>query len=94
MEPVAQLTDFYETIAGDARIGIAHISLYTALLHELCLAPGIVQLNVDRDKLISKVKMSRKTYNKCLKELNEYGYIRYEPSLNPFKKSKVHLNKL
>ena len=38
-------------------------------------------------------RISRKTYNKCMKELQEYGYIRYKPSSNPQVGSKVQLKK-
>jgi len=31
------------------------------------------------------------TYHKCIKQLQEFGYIVYEPSFNPYKGSLVHL---
>jgi len=34
---------------------------------------------------------SANTYSKCLKQLHEWGYIKYSPSNNPMKGSKVHL---
>jgi len=30
------------------------------------------------------------TYHKCVKDLNAYGYIRYEPSFNKNKGSKIY----
>lgn len=39
---------------------------------------------------ISKIG-SVNTYTKCLKELHAWGYIRYEPSFNPQRGSKVYL---
>ena len=39
---------------------------------------------------ISKIS-SKATYHKCLKNLHAQGYIKYEPSYNPFKGSHVFL---
>lgn len=89
-----QLSAFYEAISGDARIGTTHICLYLALCHA---AGGIADgtfSEVNRNQLLLNARISRRTYNKCMKELQQYGYIKYLPSLNPAKQSKVHLNKL
>lgn len=88
-----QLADFYEAIADNARIGTSHICLYMAL----CNAVGFVNgelIEVNRNRLMQNARISRKTYNKCMNELQEYGYIRYEPSLNPSRQSRVYLKKL
>jgi len=39
---------------------------------------------------ISKIG-SKHTYHKCLKQLQEYGYLRYLPSHNPLRGSQVHM---
>jgi hypothetical protein len=31
------------------------------------------------------------TYHKSIRELDEYGYIRYEPSYNRYKRSVIYL---
>ena len=94
MESIQQLTDFYDTIASDPRIGVSHICVYTALLHELGTTLSGPPLYINRDNMLRKAKMCRKTYQKCMKELQEYGYIRYEPSPNPLIGALIHLNKL
>ena len=91
MENFQPLTDFYEAIADDARIGATHISLYMALLQEWNIAVAQNPLSVNRDTMMKAARMGRKTYNKCMKELQEYGYIKYEPSSNPLIKSKIYL---
>ncbi len=91
MENFQPLTDFYEAIADDARIGATHISLYMALLQEWNTAVAQNPLSVNRDTMMKAARMGRKTYNKCMKELQEYGYIKYEPSSNPLIKSKIYL---
>ena len=94
MESFQLLTDFYEVIAEDARISATHISLYIALLQAwnkgLSKSPFFIQ----RDTMMKVAKISRKTYNKRMKELQQYGYIKYEPSSNPLLKSQVYFNKL
>lgn len=89
-----QLTAFYEAIAADTRIGTTHICLYFALCNAMIdFAEGELSV-VNRDQLMQNARISRKTYNKCMKELQEYGYIKYEPSSNPQVGSKVQLKKL
>lgn len=39
---------------------------------------------------VSKIA-SFATYHKCIKDLDAKGYIKYEPSYNPFKGSLVHI---
>ena len=73
MENFQPLTDFYEAIADDARIGATHISLYMALLQEWNIAVAQNPLSVNRDTMMKAARMGRKTYNKCMKELQEYG---------------------
>ena len=91
---VQQIIDFYSTIESDSRIGLKHISLYMALLCEYISASSQFPIYVNRDRLMIIAKMSRRTYNKCLKELQEYGYIKYKPSSDPGKRSQVYLNRL
>jgi hypothetical protein len=90
---VKELTAFYEAIADDARIGTTHICLYLALYNAVSFAAGELS-EVNRDQLMQQARISRKTYNKCMKELQEYGYIKYEPSSNPQVGSRVQLKKL
>ena len=91
MENFQPLTDFYEAIEDDARIGATHISLYMALLQEWNTTVAQNPLSVNRDTMMKAARMGRKTYNKCMKELQDYGYIKYEPSSNPLIKSKIYL---
>lgn len=88
------INNFYETIAEDNRIGYTHISLYVTLLYFFQDKPLQNPLHIYREKIMVKARMSRRTYNKCMRELVEYGYLKYEPSSNPAQGSKVILNKL
>ena len=39
---------------------------------------------------VSKIS-SKATYHKCMKELHNFGYLKYMPSYNPYKGSLVYL---
>lgn len=91
MEVFQPLSDFYKAIDDDARINSKQISLYFALLYKWN-SNHQNPLLVFRDELMKTAKINaRQTYNKCMNELAEYGYITYNPSSNPFEGSKVFL---
>lgn len=47
-------------------------------------------ISISRDEVMRISKISSKaTYHKCLKNLHALGYIKYEPSYNPFRGSHV-----
>ena len=89
------LTVFYEAIADDARIGTTHISLYMALLQQWNLNGGMNPIIIARVTIMKAAKINaRYTYNKCMNNLQEFGYITYLPSSNPFTLSTVYLKEL
>ncbi|MES2328225.1 MAG: hypothetical protein V4539_01395 [Bacteroidota bacterium] len=96
METCKALRDFYSVIADNARIGASHISVYVALLTRARDSPdgNVVMIMIHRIEIIKIAKVSRRTYNKCMRDLEESGYIKYEPSSDPATLSKVWLNKL
>lgn len=92
MQPFGPIEVFYKIIADDARINTRHISLYMALLHQWSLNRGKNPIIISRDSIMKMAKISaRHTYNKCINELREYGYIKYVPSSNSLSGSIVHL---
>jgi hypothetical protein len=93
MDIFPPLTGFYTAIAADTRIGSSHISIYMALLQQWNLNGGTNPLKIERAIVMKAAKINaRQTYNKCIKNLQEFGYITYLPSLNQFTKSTVYLN--
>ncbi|CAN5397983.1 hypothetical protein BH10BAC2_BH10BAC2_46560 [soil metagenome] len=93
MELFPPLTSFYQAIENDERISTTHVSLYIALLQQWNLNGGINPINVFRSSIMKAAKISaRYTYNKCINNLQEYGYITYQPSTNPSVCSSVSLN--
>jgi hypothetical protein len=93
MEVFQPLVDFYEVVTEDGRISPSHISLYMALLYRWNLAGGENPIVISRDGVMKSAKISaRHTYNKCMRELHCYGYIKYRPSSHPLEGSMVSIN--
>lgn len=89
---VARLLDrFFRLAAKDPRINCVHIGLYAALIYQLSKQDNPGVLAVYSHEMIGPAKFScRETYYKYMRELSEYGYIRYEPSNNNRARSKVY----
>jgi len=68
----------------DTRLLATHISLCTALFACWQKNDFISPFPVSRKQLMAFSRIaSVATYHKCIKELDEYGYIRYQPSFHP-----------
>jgi len=92
MGEVKELTSFYIAIREDNRIGISHISLYMALFQFYNLNQFKNPVNITRAEVMVVAKISGlATYHKCMRDLAEFGYIRYMPSFNPSASSQVHI---
>jgi hypothetical protein len=92
MNYIKHLTGFFDRIIQDRNLNPTHISLYIALFQFWNVNRFQNPISITRDEVmrISKI-CSKATYHKCMRELNEKGYIKYEPSFNPFKGSMVIL---
>ncbi len=91
MDQLRSLSDFFNAIAGDPRISITHIGIYAALLQYRN------QMQTDNPVCILSHEVMRiakisgcATYHKIIKQLSEYGYIKYEPSYKRNQRSKVY----
>ncbi len=85
------MTDFFEAISSDGRISITHIGIYSALLQYRMQSGFTNPIQVFSHEIMSIAKLSSAiTYHKCVRQLSEYGYIRYEPSFNRTKGSKIY----
>ncbi len=95
MDIFPPLTDFYDSIAADTRIGASHISIYMALLQQWNITGGSNPVKIERTTIMKAAKINaRQTYNKCINELQKYGYIIYEPCSNQFRVSVIHLKNM
>lgn len=95
MELFPPMTEFYNAIEDDARIGTTHISLYMALLQQWNKSGGTNPVTIIRVEIMKAAKINaRFTYNKCMNNLQEFGYIKYLPTSNQFEDSIVYLKGL
>ncbi|MGC4102302.1 hypothetical protein [Ferruginibacter sp.] len=81
MEQFEPLTKFFDAIEDDVRINTSHISVYLSLLQIYNANGGINPFGITRVAVMRMAKINaRSTYNKCLNNLHEFGYIKYIPS--------------
>jgi len=68
----------------DQRLMATHISLFTAIFVAWQQNGFMSPFPVTRKSLMVFSKIaSVATYHKCIKELNEFGYISYRPTFHP-----------
>ncbi|MGV3696995.1 transcriptional regulator [Flavobacterium sp.] len=92
MNYIKHLTGFFEKVSNDRQLNPTHISLYMSLFQFWNYNRFKNPISISRDEIMRISKISSKaTYHKCLKALHSQGYIKYEPSYNPFKGSHVFL---
>ena len=92
MNYITHLTGFFDRIVEDNNLNPTHVSLYIALFQFWNVNRFHNPISITRNEVmrISKIS-SRATYHKCMRDLNDKGYIKYEPSYNPYKGSMVIL---
>lgn len=92
MNYIKHLTGFFDKVAKDRTLNPTHVSLYMSLFQFWNYNRFKNPISISRDEVMRISKISSKaTYHKCLKALHTQGYIKYEPSYNPFKGSHVFL---
>ena len=92
MNYIKHLSGFFDKISADDRLNPTHISLYVSLFQfwNACRFHNPISISRNEVMKVSKI-CSKATYHKCIRELNDYGYLSYQPSYNPFKGSLVYL---
>lgn len=92
MNYIRHLTGFYDKIQQDERLNPTHISLYLAIFQFWNINHFQNPISISRNEMMRLSKISALgTYHKCIKELQNFGYIEYIPSFNPYKGSLVNL---
>ncbi|NWL02895.1 hypothetical protein NYQ10_20495 [Flavobacterium johnsoniae] len=91
MEDFKLLSGFFQAIENDFRISTTHIAIFAALLQFRANRNFInpIQAYSIEIQNIAKV-VSPKTYHKCMRELDDYGYLIYVPTKNKNKRSSVY----
>lgn len=91
MDVLKPLSDFFIAIERDPRISITHIGIYAALLqywkeHQYANPIQVFSYEIMH---IAKISASA-TYHKSIRDLSEYGYIKYEPSFKRNQGSRIY----
>ncbi len=93
MEQLKPLSEFFTAIENDPRISITHIGIYAALLQYWKDHDYNNPMEAFSHEIMQLAKIStRATYNKVIKDLSEYGYIKYEPSFKRNQGSKLYIS--
>ncbi len=89
---ITQLTTVLQKFTEDERLNTAHVSLYLALFQfwNLNRFENPISLNRSEVMRVSKIG-SKTTYHRCIKQLDEWGYLQYFPSNNPMKGSTINM---
>ena len=89
---IKHLENLFAKISLDDRLSTTHLGLYYSLFHQWNLAKFKNPISISRSELMLTSKIgSANTYTRCLRELNDWGYIDYKPSNNPYRGSLVNL---
>ncbi|MFA5297467.1 MAG: hypothetical protein WC389_04590 [Lutibacter sp.] len=92
MNYIKHLNAVFEQFSKDSRLNPTHISLYVALFQFWNYNRFPEEFYVNREEVMKFSKIgSKSTYHRCIRELDSWKYLIYNPSHNPFKGSKVRL---
>lgn len=94
MNYIRHLNAVFQQFSMDSRLNPTHISLYMALFQYWNINRFPVEFYINREDIMKMSKIgSKATYHRCLKNLHGWKYIRYQPSHNPYKGSKIKMPK-
>lgn len=92
MEPFKPLARFFAAIQKDGRISVTHIGVFAALVQHWQASGFPVPLQAYSHELMKVARiLSRATYHTCVRDLHDFGYIRYEPSYKRNVRSRFYL---
>jgi len=90
MNYIKHLRGFYQRVESDENITAHHISLYMALFQVWNIQRFRKKFDIIRQDLMAMSRIgSAHTYARCMKQLNDWGYIEYAPPSNRFSASQV-----
>lgn len=94
MEPLQTLQEFYTATSNDTRITSTHVAVYVALIYAWTFQnTNPIQITRKQIMHLAKIK-SNATYQKCIRELQLFEYIIYQPSFHPRGKTLISFIKL
>ena len=87
-----KFSEFFAAIADDPRINTTHVCLYMALLQYWKEEGFICPVYVFSHNMMQRAKiLSSTTYHRSIRDLNDFGYIRYVPSFKKNQGSKIYM---
>jgi hypothetical protein len=79
-----QLLVYYEKISKDERLDLEHLNLFTSIYYWWAQNKFQNPLAITSKMLMDMSRLKTlSAYHKCIRDLHEYGYIKYIPSLHP-----------
>lgn len=92
MNYIKHLTGFFNKIADENKLNPTHISLYLALFQCWNVNRFKNPTGISREEIMKASKInSNATYHKCMKELQNLGFIEYLPTFNPHSSSNINM---
>lgn len=89
---IKHLNGVFERFYRDNRLNPSHISLYVTLFQIWNTEYFRAEFYINRADVMKMSKIgSTATYHRCIKQLDHWKYILYQPSHNPYKGSKVKM---
>lgn len=79
-------------LSNDPRVNVWHVGICMAVAHLSHSREGLNPVAVTRHMVMRSAHIgSVATYHKCIRQLQEYGYIRYEPSYSYYSRTTMEL---
>jgi hypothetical protein len=92
MDKLQKLTQYISKVVADDRLKPIHIAMAFALCDVWIIEQFQQPYRVSRRVLMQASKIrSKATYHKVIRELQTFGYLKYNPSYHPINASKVVL---
>jgi hypothetical protein len=86
--------EFFAAASDDPRITGTHISLYMELLRHWKDHQYKCPFHLFSHSIIGTARiLSSTTYHRTIRDLNDFGYIKYEPSFKRTQGSKIYILK-
>ncbi|WP_199119267.1 hypothetical protein [Pedobacter sp. ASV28] len=83
---------FITAAIKDCRLNKGHLALYMALFHFWSQSDGHNPMSLFCQQVMPVAKISSNaTYHRLIRELDEFGYIKYSPSFYKAKASLIYL---
>ncbi|PZD76812.1 hypothetical protein [Mesonia sp. K7] len=89
---ITHLKTFFEKVYEDDNLNPTHISLYLALFSFWNNTRFAKWFYINRQEVMRMAHIGSKgTYHKCINQLHQWKYIKYQPSNNPQRGSKIYM---